>query len=48
MIEADPAATLEFVLTLLAVEPAAIVRAEILDELEDVPDPRIGPALEGS
>jgi len=44
--EADPIGTLDFVLGLLEDDPSPAVRAEILDELEDISDPRIGPALE--
>ena len=47
LMEADPAATLDFVLALLEEDPSPVVRAEIIDELEDQPDARVVPVLEG-
>lgn len=46
LMEADAAATLAVVLALLEQDPSPVVRAEIIDELEDIEDPRITPALE--
>ena len=46
LMEVDPIGTLDFALGLLEDDPSPAVRAEILDELEDITDPRIGPALE--
>lgn len=43
--KADPAATLEFLLALLQTDPSPDVREEIVDELEDNPDERVGNAL---
>lgn len=44
--ELDAAATLDFLLALLATDPSPVVREEIVDALEDNPDARVGPALE--
>jgi 3',5'-cyclic AMP phosphodiesterase CpdA len=44
--ETDALGALDFLLALLDSDPSADVREEIVDELEDVPDPRVGPALE--
>jgi tartrate-resistant acid phosphatase type 5 len=46
LIETDAAGSLDFVLALLEEEASADVRENIVDELEDVADPRVGPALE--
>jgi tartrate-resistant acid phosphatase type 5 len=46
LMEAAPADSLEFVIALLAIEKSALVRAEIVDELEDISDPRTEPVLE--
>ena len=46
LLEAEPLSALDFVLTLLEQDPSPVVRAEIIDELEDARDPRITPALE--
>ena len=46
IIEADPVAALPLVLAILDEDASPVVRAEIIDELEDVPDPRVTPALE--
>jgi hypothetical protein len=43
--ESDPVGALDFLLTLLDTDPSADVRENIVDELEDVDDPRVGPAL---
>ena len=44
--DADVVGALEFLLALLEVDPSADVREQIVDELETVADPRVGPALE--
>jgi tartrate-resistant acid phosphatase type 5 len=46
LIEADASATLDFMLAVLDDDASPVVRAEIIDELEDSVDPRVGPALE--
>jgi tartrate-resistant acid phosphatase type 5 len=46
LMEAAPADSLEFAIALLAVEKSTRVRAEIVDELEDISDPRTEPVLE--
>jgi tartrate-resistant acid phosphatase type 5 len=46
VIETDAAAALPLVLALLDEDASPVVRAEIIDELEDVSDPRVTPALE--
>ena len=46
VIEADPVAALPLILALLDEDSSPVVRAEIVDELEDVTDPRVTPALE--
>lgn len=46
LIDSDPVATLDFALALLEEDPSPDVRADIVDELEDIEDPRVGPALE--
>jgi tartrate-resistant acid phosphatase type 5 len=46
LMEADPVATLDLALALFEEDSSPVVRAEILDEFEDNPDPRIGPVLE--
>jgi hypothetical protein len=42
----DAVAALDFLLALLDTDPSADVRENIVDELEDVVDPRVDPALE--
>ena len=44
--EKDVIGALDFLLTLLETDPSADVRENIVDELEDVDDPRVDPALE--
>jgi hypothetical protein len=44
--ETDALGALDFLLALLEWEPSADVREEIVDELEEVSDPRVEPALE--
>jgi hypothetical protein len=44
--ESDPIAALDFLLALLESDPSADVRENIVDELEEVDDPRVDPALE--
>jgi 3',5'-cyclic AMP phosphodiesterase CpdA len=44
--ESDALGALDFLLALLDTDPSADVRENIVDELEDVSDPRVGPALE--
>ena len=44
--ETDALGALDFLLALLDSDPSADVREEIVDELEEVSDPRVGPALE--
>jgi hypothetical protein len=44
--ETDALGALDFLLALLETDPSADVRENIVDELEDVSDPRVGPALE--
>ncbi len=46
LIDADPGGTLDFMLAVLDEDASPVVRAEIIDELEDSADPRMGPALE--
>jgi hypothetical protein len=43
--EKDPIGALDFLLTLLDSDPSADVRENIVDELEEVDDPRVEPAL---
>ena len=43
--EEDPIGALDFLLTLLDTDPSADVRENIVDELEEVDDPRVDPAL---
>jgi hypothetical protein len=44
--EKDAVASLDFLLALLDSDPSADVRENIVDELEDIDDPRVDPALE--
>jgi tartrate-resistant acid phosphatase type 5 len=44
--EEDAIGALDFLLTLLDTDPSADVRENIVDELEEVDDPRVDPALE--
>jgi hypothetical protein len=44
--ETDALGALDFLLALLESDPSADVREDIVDELEEVPDPRVDPALE--
>jgi hypothetical protein len=44
--EQEVIGALDFLLALLDEDPSAAVREDIIDELEEVTDPRIGPALE--
>jgi tartrate-resistant acid phosphatase type 5 len=44
--ETDALGALDFLLALLDSDPSADVREDIVDELEEVSDPRVGPALE--
>ena len=44
--EKDAVGALDFLLALLDTDPSADVRENIVDELEDVDDPRVDPALE--
>jgi hypothetical protein len=46
IVEAGSLSALDFILTVLEQDTSPVVRAEIIDELEDVPDPRVTPALE--
>ena len=43
--EKDPIGALDFLLALLDTDPSADVRENIVDELEEVDDPRVEPAL---
>ena len=43
--EKDPIGALDFLLALLDTDPSADVRENIVDELEEVDDPRVDPAL---
>jgi tartrate-resistant acid phosphatase type 5 len=44
--ETDPVNALDFLLALLDTDPSPDVREQIVDELEDIDDERVGPALE--
>jgi tartrate-resistant acid phosphatase type 5 len=44
--DSDAVGALDFLLALLDTDPSADVRENIVDELEDVDDPRVDPALE--
>lgn len=46
LLEADPGGALDFVLALLDADASAVVRAQIIDELEDIIDDRVRVALE--
>ena len=46
IIEAGTLSALDFILAVLDEDASPVVRAEIIDELEDLPDPRVTAALE--